>query len=817
MKKSLRWIFIIIMTPIVLFLGALTVVSLLGITVNLDKMRPMVEKAASAALERKVEITGSVELLPTLSPRLEVDGVRIDNPEGWGSPDFVAFKLVRIQLELLDLLRKKISIDEITAEGVSVYLESRKDNINNWSFSTPDKKKTTPEDVSSPEEKHTGGIVFNAVDKVSLKTIEVTYKDVVLDKTISFQLDELIGEAPAGKSLVFHAQGSLQEKSYSFDLDAGALDAFRPKQQAWPLDLVGDIAGTPFSAKGDFGNKNNEQQLSLDMSMGAVDVGGLLSWLNVADNIKASTEKLTLILQLKGDSLHKLLKQSEFNFHLKGGVLDLGNPDSGSEFLISKLDGKIGAKHGLPIGVSLNGIVDTTPVSITIQGMPLVKYINDPRELPVTIVFAAAGAELDFSGAVDLPVDNKTFNLAMSLKGENLDTLDEFLNIDLPPFGPYSLQAQFAATESGYDLSNLEIKVGSSELSGSMSLNHKGDRPEVTVQLTSKILQLDDFALGNWSLDGKKDSVEDEEDAKEQVSEEKVAEEKESKPVVVPSFLSPESMSRFNGTLSIEMDQVLSGKDTLGKGSLKSTLQDGRFAIAPLQLDLADGTAKLEFSFHPRAKETEIHMGTKIDHLDIGILARRAKPDTTMGGVLSLDIELDSTAPELSDLMAYAAGRFDFAFVPVNFDASIIDLWAVNLLSALASEVDGQPKSIINCLVASFAMEDGMMHERTIFMDTTHMSIEGEANINFKTEELKLKMAPKAKRPEFFSLATPVSVHGTFEDFGIGINKILLTTSLASFITSPVHVPLRRLFSGERPEDGVEACRAAWKNRNPEE
>ncbi len=284
----------------------------------------------------------------------------------------------------------------------------------------------------------------------------------------------------------------------------------------------------------------------------------------------------------------------------------------------------------------------------------------------------------------------------------------------------------------------------------------------------------------------------------------------------MPSLLSSESLAKLNATLSIEMAKVLSGQDTLGKGILHSSLQDGLFSIAPLQLDLADGTAKLEFSFYPTAREAEIHLGTSIEHLDIGILARRAKPESTMGGILNLDILLDSTAPSLSALMANGKGHFDLAFVPVNFDAGIIDLWAVNLLSALASEVDGEPKSIINCLVASFIMEDGLMQERTIFMDTTHMSIEGEARIDFKTEEIKLKVKPKAKRPEFFSLATPVKVKGTFEDFRIGINKIRLTTTVASFITSPVHVPLRRLFVGERPEDGAEACRAAWDNRNIE-
>jgi uncharacterized protein involved in outer membrane biogenesis len=212
-----------------------------------------------------------------------------------------------------------------------------------------------------------------------------------------------------------------------------------------------------------------------------------------------------------------------------------------------------------------------------------------------------------------------------------------------------------------------------------------------------------------------------------------------------------------------------------------------------------------------------MHLGTQIENLDVGVLARRINPDSTMGGTLNLDVELDSNAPGLSELMAYGQGHFDLAFVPVNFDAGLVDLWAVNLLSSLASEVDDEPSTVINCLVASFAMDDGLMQERTIFLDTTHMSVEGEANINFKTEKIKLKMTPKAKRPEFFSLATPVKVQGSFQDFGIGINKLRLTTTIVSFITSPIHVPLRRIFSGERPEDGVEACHEAWNNRNPAE
>ncbi len=103
------------------------------------------------------------------------------------------------------------------------------------------------------------------------------------------------------------------------------------------------------------------------------------------------------------------------------------------------------------------------------------------------------------------------------------------------------------------------------------------------------------------------------------------------------------------------------------------------------------------------------------------------------------------------------------------------------------------------------------------FMDTTKMSIEGKATINFKTRQLQLWAKPNAKKPEYFSLATPVKVSGKFDDFGIGISVIRLTGTVASFITSPVHVPLRRLFSSTRSADGKEVCRKAWDKRNLEE
>lgn len=81
------------------------------------------------------------------------------------------------------------------------------------------------------------------------------------------------------------------------------------------------------------------------------------------------------------------------------------------------------------------------------------------------------------------------------------------------------------------------------------------------------------------------------------------------------------------------------------------------------------------------------------------------------------------------------------------------------------------------------------MHNISSLVKTETFS---EAQVNFKKETIYMKMAPKAKTPEFFSLATPIKINGTFKDFGLDLSMVSLVGTVISFITSPVHVPIRR-------------------------
>ncbi len=275
-------------------------------------------------------------------------------------------------------------------------------------------------------------------------------------------------------------------------------------------------------------------------------------------------------------------------------------------------------------------------------------------------------------------------------------------------------------------------------------------------------------------------------------------------------LLSYEVLNAFDADIKIEAQDVRSGEDKLGSALMQVGLKNTRLVVTPLSMSIPGGGIQVNMDYRPSATDVTLNIQAEIEEFDLGVVARRAKPGTDMGGKFKLDARLHSRAPDLASVMKHANGHFDFALVPENFSAGIIDLWAVNLLSAIMDKSTEKDESKINCMVVRFGIEDGLMEEKAIYLDTTNMRIAGKSEINFKTRELEVKLAPKGKKPEFFSLAVPIQVKGSFEDFGLKIGVLRMGGQLVSFVTSPFHVPVRRIFTKEAPADGIEACKAAW-------
>ncbi len=493
---------------------------------------------------------------------------------------------------------------------------------------------------------------------------------------------------------------------------------------------------------------------------------------------------------------------------LKDIQVTSNSPTEKVEFRIDECTGS--GEAGKPFNLNFVGNFDQHPYKIGVKIGSLAEFLASQKgwaEIDVDI----AKTQLSLTGDVQLPSATGFANLSVSVKGENLNTLNSLLKVDLPPFKKYGIVCNLNARHGKASLEKLDVHVGASRLIGNgtmtnllTSKSETDAKLGISTQLTAELIQLDDFNLDGWSPSGGSDKTIQTNSTQTNSTSVKVdVDADQSKDV--KQLLSPEFMNSINADFKFEAREVKKGENSLGRGILVVGLKNGVLKIDPLDLYIPGGSAHFDGIFTITKAGVKAGFKTNINQFDYGVIARSSHPDTKMGGLLSLDVAVESDAPNFNSIMANANGYFRIGAKPENMESGIIDLWAVNLFTAVMNNVS-KDKSKINCAILRLDIKDGYMTSETIMADTSKMRIFGKAAINFKKQTIDLEVAPTPKQPEFFSLATPVAVHGTFKDFGIGVKGLDLVGTVFSFIVSPVVVPIERIFVKDLATDGADVC-----------
>jgi hypothetical protein len=535
----------------------------------------------------------------------------------------------------------------------------------------------------------------------------------------------------------------------------------------------------------------------------AVDVGHLLAHLGVAEGVDARAGALRIELSGEGATLGEILQRSGVMARLEDVRWTLRDPNSDARIDLVLDRGELTSPTGdEPTRLVARGSLDGIPVRLSMQTDQLSFFEKPTESLPIELRLEMAGATLEAASQVLLPIGRRELEVRMTLEGESLERASGLFDYELPPLGPYRLATDLRLTPDDYRLEEMEFRVGESRLRGSGRLDMRGARPRVDLALTSDRVQLDDFEAAVDALS----------EAQAESTEPAPASSIPSAPSdeELRDFLSPDGLMGFDGRLELQVRQVVSGEDELGRGRLVATLENGRLQVDPLHLELPGGPFDLRLEYAYAGQDVAARIRAHTEQFDYGPLARRVEPETDMTGWISLDLDVQGQAPESVRLLAHANGHLDFLAAPENIETDVFDLWAVSLLKFILPRLDPGPRSTLNCVVARFDLEDGVMDEKALLLDTTEMLVRGDASVDFGEERLRAVLAPAPKQAEFLSLQTRVEVKGSFDDFGIGVPPEELVATVIRFVTSIVVAPVQRLFGGTLPADGEETCLEAW-------
>ena len=569
------------------------------------------------------------------------------------------------------------------------------------------------------------------------------------------------------------------------------------------------VLGVPVSGALELDLRGAEPRAQWWLQAQRADLGAILRRLRLAERIDASVDSVRLHVDARGARLGDMLDRSAMSVELEGGRIALRDPNSGAVLDVAIANGSLNASAGAPVHGALLGALDGEPIALAISS-GRVRDLVDPRaSVPVHAEVSVASARVTLDGRLARDVASPELRLALAVAGERIADWQPIARVSLPPWGPYSLEGRLALTAQGYAVEGLRLAVGASRLAGRGSLLTRASPPRLAIDLAASAIQLDDFPFGAWRPFGDAATGAKAPPAAAPLPAnalDAIREKARRASDDVARLFGAETLARLDAEVSVRVDAVHAGADRLGDGRLVLAVSGGRARLGPLRVALPGGSLEASLDYAPSAESVDVDARLALDSVDVGVLARRVRAQTTLGGRISLDLALRSRAPSLAKAMAHGNGRLAFRVWPENLRADVFDLWATNLFVALVDRLDPQSQSRINCGAGEFALADGRLESRRLLIDTTRVRVSGSGHADFRDETIALRMAPQPKRAEFFSLATPIRVSGRFDDYTIGADAGDVVATGVRLLTSLLWVPLSKLAGSAPAADGADVC-----------
>ncbi len=381
------------------------------------------------------------------------------------------------------------------------------------------------------------------------------------------------------------------------------------------------------------------------------------------------------------------------------------------------------------------------------------------------------------------------------MKGKDLERLNPIINAEFPPFNDFKLTGNLIANDKGFILKSAQASIGDTQLQTAIVIETNAPEPLWTINLSSRQLQLKDFAFDDWKTQTA-------------ATAKTTRQENKNEPLLKTLRQLEDTVRspKMHVNLNLKVDKVLSGEDILGKARLQLHLRDKVFTLQSADIEIPGGKITASLSFKLENNEASGHAKLDIDKLDYGITTRLLIPGLQVDGIISARLDLQLGGNNFTRLLDRATGQVDIAAWPKNTRAAkILNLWATNLYLILLPELK-KKESNVNCIVGLMNLDNGNMKEQLFAIDTTKLWIYGNINVDFRQEYVQLSLFPQSKTARLFSLQAPIRAMGSFSDINLQLNPVDLAGSYLSFITSPLSVPTRWIFGDKTPEDGSAIC-----------
>jgi uncharacterized protein involved in outer membrane biogenesis len=541
----------ILLTSAVLVVLLIMAVNLFLLLYDFNRLKPTIARAVNDATGRELTIAGNIEFRFRPWPTLVVDGAGLQNAS-WGStPDLARVKHLEVQINVWQLIFGKFDFSRLVLIEPNVIVEFNVTGASNFSFDTAGEE--TDELALSPPP-----LIFS---QVLIENGLFTYKDAQSSFKLSIRIDRMTAEIPGfDKSLQIDFKGAYNDLPFTLNGTVGPIWAWVVPGYALPANITVAAGGATANVKGEMRDPTHLKDLAFSVNAEGPSIAGVAKLAGVADipelgafnvaakvsdpqgilavedlNANIGTQDLVAVsitgnienvLDLKGIKLDVAaqgrdaanltqlglpLLPGKNPFKVTADISDL----AANLFRAGNLSIALGENeiHG-PVTLDLAEKVPYLKAELASQKSELgpgsldLKLIDPFGKAAITNLDLKLGTpeliQIRLNGTVDDLLGLQGVDINFEAQGKDLVNLKQLTGQPLPVRGTFSVAGNVLIPASKHlEIPNLKMTAGKNTITGSLDLDLRKAKPELTAVLSSPQLDLPsvlppELAKQNW-------------------------------------------------------------------------------------------------------------------------------------------------------------------------------------------------------------------------------------------------------------------------------------------------------------------------------
>ena len=359
------------------------------------------------------------------------------------------------------------------------------------------------------------------------------------------------------------------------------------------------------------------------------------------------------------------------------------------------------------------------------------------------------------------------FNL--SVKGESLDQLYPVLGIALPRTPHYEIRSHLIHTDKQWRLENFAGRIGKSDIAGNFSVDQTNQRPFLSGNLTSRLLDLSDLgptigerkktppktAAANTIVPATADSQSDQ------------------KHKVLPALpFRTQRWASVNADVTLHATRIERAKALPIENLMTRIRMDNSIlTLNPLEFGVAGGTLTAAVTLNGQYNPIHASVLVHARKIMLNKLFPTIKTSKTSIGQINGDFDLTGTGNAVKQMLGTASGKIVLLIDNGMFSKMLLEEAQLHIWEIIETKIFGDKNVTLNCAIANFNVNDGVLQTKTLLLDTPITTIIGNGEINMTQESLHMDLNPHTKIMSPIALRTPIYIRGTFAEPDITVNK----------------------------------------------